>query len=227
MAQQLYITQEDIKAYLGIADDTTTYDKFFQLMIPKVMAYIDKYTGRTWGWGGDDPTDKTNYKSILDAYPNGEVYDGDITDTIWLNNTDIFAVDEVKVGNPNLGDPTVLTSQQYLWRNDGRLMLGGNYFESSIYRHGGDVTDPFYGGAVVGNQVIAVKYWYGVAGVPDDIAMACLDILQGVFIGRKAQGIGSERIGEYEIRYDTQFRAALGKAPDTLRILDGYRMPRM
>lgn len=229
MAQQLYTTTNDLKAYLGIADSNTTQDAFFQLIIPKVMAYVDKYTGRTFGWGdASNPADKTKYKSILTIpyTAAGEVHDGFFGTAVWLRNMDIVAVDEVKVGNPSVGTPTTLDSSQYVWRFDGRLLLGGNYFDSSLYPDENSGSS-FYGTISGGYQTITVKYWYGVFGVPEDIALACLDLCQSMYISRKSQGLMGERLGDYQINYDIGFRKALASQPDTLNTLQGYRMPRL
>lgn len=229
MAQQLYITQADLKAYLGIGDSITTYDAFLQLIIPKVMAYIDKYTGRTFGWGTPgDLNDLTNYKDITDEADtvDGEVHDGLYGTKLYLRNMDIASVDEIKVGNPSVGTPVTLTSTQYVWRSDGRLLLGGNWFDSTGFPSGGDNQD-FYGLVAGGYQTIAVKYHYGVFGVPEDVALACLDLCQSMYVSRKSQGIGSERLGDYSITYDIGFRKALSTQPDTLNVLKGYRRTRL
>lgn len=226
MAQQLYVTQADVKAYLGIPETTTTHDAFIQLIIPKVMAYIDKYTGRSFGWGTpDNPSDTANYKSITDEpdTANGEVHDGLYGTQVWLRHTDIVAVDEIKVGNPSVGTPTTLDASQYLWRPDGRLILGGNWFDSTGFPTSGS-NESFYGVVSGGYQTIAIKYKYGYFGVPEDIAMAALDLCQSMFVARKSQGIMSERLGDYQINYDVNLRAALAKQPDTLNTLKGYRL---
>lgn len=226
MAQQLYVTQADVKAYLGIPDSITTHDAFIQLIIPKTMAYIDKYTNRTFGWGDPNaPSDLTNYKNVIDDpyTANGEIHDGLYGSKIYLRNTDIVGVDEVKVGNPTVGTPTVLDASQYLWRFDGRLILGGNWFDSTGFPTGGN-NESFYGLVGGGYQTITVKYHYGYFGVPEDIALACLDLCQSMYVARKAQGLDMERLGDYMVRYDITLRAQLAKQPDTLNVLKGYKL---
>lgn len=226
MTQQLYVTQADVKAYLGIPDSTTTHDAFIQLIIPKAMAYIDKYTNRSFGWGDpNNPSSVTNYKSVTDEpyTADGEVHDGLYGTKIYLRNTDIVSVDEVKVGNPTVGTPTTLDPSQYIWRADGRLILGGNWFDSTGFPTGGN-NESFYGLVGGGYQTITVKYHYGYFGVPEEIALACLDLCQSIFVARKSQGLFRERLGDYDIQYDVNFRAALAKQPDTLNVLKGYKM---
>jgi hypothetical protein len=229
MAQQSYVTQADVKAYLGIPDSNTASDQFIQIIIPKVMAYIDKYTGRTFGWGTpDNLADFTNYKNIVDdaATVNGEIHDGLYGTQIWLRNMDIASIDEIKIGNPNVGTPTILNTAQYLVRNDGRLILGGNWFDSTGFPNGSS-TQSVYGLVAGGYQTIAVKYHYGYAGVPEDIAMAALDLCQALNVARKANGIMRERLGDYQIDYDANLRGALARQKDTMGVLKGYRMVRL
>lgn len=226
MAQQLYVTPADLKAYLGIAETNTSLDPFLQLIIPKAMAYIDKYTSRTFGWGNpDDQSDPTNYKDITDTpyTADGEVHDGLYGTKIYLRNTDIVAVDEIKVGNPSVGTPTTLDPAQYVWRFDGRILLGGNYFDSTGFPTGSS-NESFYGLISGGYQTIAIKYHYGYYGVPEDIAMACLDLCHSIYVTRKSSGIMRERLGDYDIQYDVNFRTTVAKNPDLLGTLKGYRM---
>jgi hypothetical protein len=224
MAQQAYTTVSDIKSYLGIT--SSTYDAFFTLIIPKAMAYIDKYTGRTFGWGNPASTsDLTDYKNITSDQHNhnGEVHDGLYGTKIYLRNCDIVSIEEIKVGNPSVGTPTTLASSQYIWRADGRVLLGGNWFDSTGFPTSGNNQD-FYGLIAGGYQTITIKYHYGFYGVPEDIALACMDLCGALYLNRKSQGITGERLGNYQVNYDGGFRKALKDQPDVLGTLRGYKM---
>lgn len=223
--QQPYTTFQDLKAYLDISDSSE--DAVLKLLIPRAMAFIDNYTRRTFGWGGDDPSDPTNYKSITD-YPgtrNGELYDGFAGKILYLNNTDIVSVDEVKLGLSSLDYWTTLQAGNFVWRDDGRLILGGNYFDSGYagVEGGGSDAGNFFGAVAAGYQTISVKYHYGIAGVPADISLACLDICAALYSLRKTLALKQERIGDWEVVYQSNIRAQIKNQPDTLATLDLYR----
>lgn len=222
--QQPYVSYEDLRSYLKIPDNSE--DTLLQLLIPKAMEFIDHYTGRTFGWGNpDDPTDITYYKSVTDDPPtaNGELYDGFAGKILYLYNMDIVSIDEVKLGISSLDSWTILQPNNYVWRDDGRLILGGNYFnayDSDAYT-GSDAN--FFGAIAAGYQTVSVKYHYGVYGVPPSIALACLDICLALYTIRKNLGIRQERIGDWQVEYQANVRAQLKNQPDTLGALNLWK----
>lgn len=311
MAQQQYINYLDLKAYLSIDDTDTTQDKFLQIIIPQAMAFIDRYTKRTFGWGdtgdsalidysdtnnillksavttgssnpytltltfvapgpwqvgssinlsgftpsgyngdytiatasadgatftvditsnpgavttlGTVQSNVTNYRTVIQ-----ESYDSLIGHIFYLRNCDIRSVDAVWLGLRNINQPTLLDKTQYVWRDDGRIILGGAYFntyDSSVYT--GDSNANFWGAVASGYQTVTVNYKYGYVGVPPEIAMACLDICQTMYIMRQSKGIYRERIGDYDIMYQRSILQELEKRPDILGILDIWKRRRV
>lgn len=222
--QQPYTTYQEAKIYLGVTDNSQ--DALIKMLIPKAMAFIDSYTQRTFGWGGDDPTDPTNYKSITD-FPgtvNGELYDGYAGKILYLNNFDIVSIDELKLGISSLDQWQVLEPGEFVFRDDGRLILGGNYFDSGFYVAGGPSNAGNFFGAIAGGyQTISIKYHYGYAGVPGDIALACLDILMVLYTLRKTLALKQERIGDWEVVYQSNIRSQIKNQPDTLNALETYK----
>lgn len=304
MAQLPYTTTTALKNYLKVATSDTSNDGFLTLIIPQVAAFIDRYTGRTFGWGDTGDSTQIDYSNasglgVVSATVSGqnatfklfspspfavgsiilvsgftptalngtwtvtavspdltqvtvnigiggvqnatiqgtiatspsnfkfmqqEEYDGGVGHTIYLMNMDIRSVDSVWVGTRNIYPPTLLDPNQYVWRNDGRLILGGNYFNtynSSDYT-GGDNAG-FTGVASSGLQTISVSYHYGYIGVPPEISLACEDIISAMFRLRTSQGIKMEMAGDYRVQYNETLRAALKMCPDTLGILDLWR----
>jgi len=221
--QQPYVTYQDLKAYLKLTDNTD--DAFLQLIITKVMGFIDRYTHRTFGWGNpDDPTDMTAFRSITDfpATANGELYDGYAGKILYLNQTDIVSIDQVQLGISTLNEWTVLNAEEFVWRDDGRLILGGNYFnayDSQAYMDD-SMSENFFGAIAAGYQTIQVQYHYGVYGVPPEISLACLDICMSMYILRKNLGIKMERIGDWEQTFEASIRSQLKNEPDALGLLD-------
>ena len=219
--QQPYTTYQELKSYLRLTDSSD--DPYLKLLIPKVMGFIDRYTHRTFGWGNPaDPTDMTMFKDIATEIgcANGEIYDGLNGKIIYLNNVDIRDVYEVKLGISTMNSWQVLQPGNYIWRDDGRLIMGGNYF-NSFYQAGEE--NDIFGTLSSGYQTITVKYHYGYYGVPPEISLACLEICAALFVLRKNLGIKQERIGDWQVDYQANIRAELKNQPDTLNSLNMFR----
>lgn len=169
---------------------------------------------------GEVGPDVINY-----AFKQQQAYDGLVGHTFYLRDMDIRHIDALWVGSRNIYPPVLLDAQQYVWRDDGRVILGGAYFDtynSSDYT-GGDETTDFYGTIAAGFQTITVSYHYGYIGVPPEIALATNDIASALYRLRFAQGLKSEQAGDYRITYDDTLRKALEDCPDSLGILNRWR----
>lgn len=161
----------------------------------------------------------TNYK-----YKTTSQFDGLAGHTIYLRDSDIRSIDTLYIGLRNVAQPVLLDHTQYVWRDDGRIILGGAYFNTyntADYTDQGDSN--FYGTVAAGFQTIMVSYWYGHVGVPSDLSLAALDICSAMYNLRTAAGLQEERTGDYLIRYDINIRAMLQRHPDLLGILEHYR----
>lgn len=316
MAQLPYTDLSTVKAFLSIADTDTSQDAFLASIIPMVQTFIERYTGRTFGWGDedangellDDPhTDYSNSDGIaITAVPslngtaltvslaapapwvvgnnvslyggdtaayngvwkvaekptpvtlvldlstsagtlsgaaaamvtsgNGyvgnfvsnylliqqEQYDGTAGREIWLRNMDIRSIQSVYLGLRNVATPTLLPPTNYLWRDDGRFFIGGSYFnayDSSMYAN----EDSFYGSLVNGFQTLTISYYCGYVGVPPEIQLAATDLVMAYAMLRKGMGLNYERVGDYQVGYDMQFRKLLQSQPDALNTLNIWR----
>lgn len=157
-------------------------------------------------------------------YLSQESHDGLVGKTIYLRNMDIRSIDSLYIGLRNIAQPALLDHTQYVWRDDGRVILGGAYFnsyDSGIYADAND--NAFYGTVAAGYQTITISYWYGYIGIPPELNLAALDICAAMYILRKSLGLQQERVGDYEIRYDIAFRKALLDQPDSLNVLNIMR----
>lgn len=322
MSQQTpYTDIATCKAFLNIDSGDTSQDAFLSAIIPMAQTFIERYTGRTFGWGDvssegeplDDPlTDYSNTDNIgissytlsgtnltittmgphpwqvganisvygigdsnlngvwqVTARPSAtqlivdtsvqtgtqsasdsaaipatgsnfagyignavsnyryitqESQDGIVGSEVWLRNMDIRSVESVYIGQRNLAQPVLLDHTQYVWRDDGRLFLGGAYFnsyDSSAY--GGGNGGDFYGTLAAGFQTIMVSYYCGYIGVPPDVTLAATDLVLSYYTLRKGMGIQMERIGDYQVQYDITFRKMLQSQPDSLNTLNMYR----
>lgn len=304
MAQIPYTNVMSLKTYLKITSTDTSNDGFLTMISSQVTAFIENYTGRTFGWGDVGDSVDTDYSNtgnlgITSATISGtlctftfyagapfvvgaqvivsgfvptqingtwtvsavsadttrvtvdlgvggvtnaatigrvtadvinykfqqqEAYDGLVGSTFYLQNMDIRSIDAIWIGSRNIYPPVLLNPQQYVWHNDGRIILGGAYFNSvNSNNYGGGETSSFYGTIASGYQTITVSYHYGVKGVPGDIALAAEDIASAMYRLRSSQGISSEQAGDYRIAYNPMLRTLMKQSPDTLGILDSYR----
>lgn len=305
MAQLPYTTSTNLKNVLKIAATDTSDDGYLTLIVPRVQAFIDRYTGRSFGWGDVGDSANTDYSNtdnlgIISATISGnnctftfyaaapfvvgsvvvvsgftptaingtwtvtyvsadktqiavnlgiggvqnatiigtvvssvsnfkfmqqEAYDGLVGHTFYLMNMDVRHVDALWVGSRSLYPPVLLNPNQYVWREDGRIVLGGSYFNSynsSNYTGGGSSGD-FSGTLGSGYQTITVSYHYGYIGVPPEIAMACEDIISALHKLRLSQGVHMEQAGDYRIQYNDTLRQAMKMCPDSLGVLDMWR----
>jgi hypothetical protein len=316
-SQDQYTDLNTVKAFLSIGDTDTSQDAFLTAIIPMVQTFIDRYTGRTFGWGDEDSnegiiddvnTDWSNtdciaiqsvalngtlltintagpnpfvvgqnislFGSPTSAY-NGvwavttrnsatqlivetntskgtllasrsalvasgagyignavtnykfvtqEQHDGFVGNTIYLRNMDIRSVDSVYLGLRNSGQPVLLDPSQYVWQDDGRLILGGSFFNSyNSNLYGDGSTSSFYGEVASGTQTIMASYWYGHIGVPPELSLAAVDLVIAYHTLRKSAGIQRERVGDYDVQYDVTFRKLLQTQPDNLNTLNIMR----
>ncbi len=306
-SQQPYLTLSDAKAYLNIADTDDSQDMFLTNTIQYVQGFIDRYTGRTFGWGdkGDSATiDYSNSDNIgiisatligniltmtlmgggpwkigqnvsvfntgvpayngvwavtaipgfsqisVDisvskgtlspsnnaantnspapnffgyignyvqnyAYKTQDQYDGYGGNTIWLRNMDIRSIDTLYIGLRNIAQPVLLDHTQYSWRDDGRLILGGSFFNTVNSGAYDPQNSSFYGSVASGYGSISISYWYGYAGLPPEVSMAAADMVSTLYVLRKSTGVHQESIGDYSVRYDLTLRAQLKDNPDS------------
>lgn len=185
-----YVTRPQLKTYLQISD--TSQDALLDLLIESVEALIESRTGRHWG----DPETVTD-----------EVYD--YKPILWLRNMDITAVDAVKLGNSQTGTPTALSSGDYTWSDEGRIVLGSQYgFVPSQWNY----------------DYVQVSYKYTAGAVPADLRLAAMQVAS-VFYNKSTSGgqqITREKIGNLETQYKSQDES-LAQRPDILNVINGYK----
>jgi hypothetical protein len=313
-SQDQYTDLNTVKAFLSLSDTDTSQDLFITTIIPMVQTFIDRFTGRSFGWGDEDSsgqivddinTDWSNSDCLsVDSFSGGgatltvntigphpfvagqnvalygssgshngvwavtarnnaqqfvvdttaskgalpvsrtaigtsingycgsfvttykyiqqEQHDGFAGNTLYLRNMDIRSVDSVYLGLRNSGQPALLDPSQYVWQDDGRLILGGSYFntyDSNVYNSGGNGSS-FYGEVASGTQTVMVNYWHGYIGVPPELTLAATDLVLGYYTLRKGMGIQRERTGDYDVQYDVTFRKLLQEQPDSLNTLN-------
>jgi hypothetical protein len=103
----LYCTVAEVRQFSGV-DSSEFSDTAVYNMIQRVTARIDELTGRTWK-GTQTETD--------------EYYDGDDTDMLWLNHTDIQSVTSLSIDDNSDGTYTSITSTYVHVYEQGYIVL--------------------------------------------------------------------------------------------------------
>ena len=154
-------------------------------------------------------------------------FDGLVGATIWLPDMDIRSIDTLYIGLRNIAQPVLLDHTQYVPRDDGRVILGGAYFnsyDSSAYI-GGDGNDDssFYGSVAAGYQTVMVSYYFGYIGVPADIQLATLDLAATMYNIRRAGGLHMEKSIDYQVQFDITLRKQIANNPDIMGALNVWK----
>jgi hypothetical protein len=135
----LYTSIADVRRFTAVGtsefSDTSIYD-----MIKRVTGRIDELTGRTW----------KGVQTVIDEY-----YDGDDTDILWLNNTDLISVSALSIDDNQDGTYTSVTTSYVFVYPDGHIILGRNAEITSF--------------VAAGPKAVKVSYTYGNAKPTESI----------------------------------------------------------
>ena len=133
----VYCSVTDVRRFTAV--DTSEFaDIAIYDMIKRVTSRIDELTGRTWK-GVQTKTD--------------EYYDGDDTDLLWLNQTDIQSVTAVSIDDNLDGTYTSITISKVHTYNEGYIVLDRNAEITTF---------------VAGPRTIKVTYTYG-NSIPSEV----------------------------------------------------------
>ena len=127
----LYTSVADVRRFTAVGSsefsDAAVYD-----MIKRVTGRIDELTGRTW----------KGVQTVTDEY-----YDGDDTDILWLNNTDLISVSALSIDDNQDGTYSSVTTSYVFVYPDGHIILGRNAEITSF--------------VAAGPKAVKVSYTYG------------------------------------------------------------------
>lgn len=186
------ISLEDMKQYLGIASDDNTKD--FVLTV-----YINGFSDYIQGVG--QSILKTDYK---------EKYAGTGTQNLILNNKPINSVTSLKIGNNDLKDFEVISSEGVLFRNSGWALNGTNY--------------PFMHDRVNWSyKYIEVEYNAGYETVPSDLLMLMLAMIDGAYsmnLDIDGKSMKSYKISDVSITWRDE---VMKLSSENQRILSKYK----
>lgn len=177
------ISLADLKAILGIASADTSQDSQLTACINSASKAIQTYLGRGW---------------LIKNYSadTTEVFDGNGRNRLHVNYP-IVSLTSVTVTHLPTGSTTVYTSSGLTIRNS----VGIVQIPPKI---GTEVSPVDVGVFSQGFQNISVIYrygWNGITNVPEDVALACADVVTFMRTGVQGGGKKAERIGNYAVTY--------------------------
>lgn len=188
MAAYDLTTSTDVKSYLDIT--ASTWDTLLANLVTNSSVWIENYCGgRRFKNSGSDVT---------------EYYDGDPNlegkKIIFVRNTPIISVTSVSYASGSLSSPTWIAfdATSYYVRND----RGGQLIFDSLPQ---------------GNQNIRVIYQGGYATIPEDLALACIQLVARIFNKRKSEGVLNESVGGASVSWDREL------TPELRKTLNRYR----
>lgn len=178
----------NVKTYLDIS--VTTWDTLLATLVTSCSVWIENYCGglRFKNSG----VDVTEYH---DGDPNGEG-----KQIIFVRNTPIISVTSVSYATGALDSPTweVYDPEFYYVRND----RSGEIFFDSL---------------PIGRQNIRVIYQGGYSSIPEDLSLACMQLVARVFNRRKSEGVLNESVGGASVSWDKELSVDLRKTLNRYR----------
>ena len=205
MSQAAYATLQQVKDQLRVSN--TTQDTYISDLLARASEFVDTFTRRKFG-----------ASQTTDFQVTNEIHDSRAANICYVDNMDIKSIQSFQIGNVN-GTFQTLSPTTYLWKPTGRIVIGGVAFGNSFY------SSSIYPSLSAGYQTIQISYTYGYPTVPRQIEQATVDIVCQLFQLSKAFGVRGEKIGEYQIQYDTNYLAQLESRPDILGTLKAWRRP--
>lgn len=170
---------DELKDYLGIADDDTSQDARLQLIVDAVNEQVEATTLRNWG------EDKTRT----------EVQD--YRDSIFTQRMGVKSITSIKryqTGTETAGDD--LDEDSYTWNWVGRVTLDQNYGDDYNRGDYNAVTITYVYGMREGEVA------------PADLKLAALDqareFYEGTATGSNARKVKSETTGSYRIEFSDE-----------------------
>lgn len=188
MAAYDLTTSSDVKSYLDIT--ASTWDTLLANLVTNCSVWIENYCGgKRFKNSGVDVTE------YHDGDPNLEG-----KKIIFVRNTPIISVTSVSYASGSLSSPTwtAFDAASYYVRND----RGGQLIFDSLPQ---------------GNQNIRVIYQGGYSTIPEDLALACIQLIARVFNKRKSEGVLNESVGGASVSWDRELTPELRKTINRYR----------
>jgi len=140
----VYTTVTDVRNFTGVSSSEFSDNAVYGL-IRRSTNVIDELSGRTW----------RGVQTVTD-----ELYDGDDTDMLWLDNTDIQSVTAVSIDDNQDATYTDITTTYVYVYSEGYIILGRNAELTSF--------------VAAGPQSVKVSYTHGIASPSETVRELCL-----------------------------------------------------
>lgn len=141
-----YVTIDEVRAMLKLQQAEYSDDDV-QLFINKATKKVDEVTGRTW-------------QGIREA--KNELYDGNDTNIIYLNNTDVRSLDAIAIDDNNTGDFTTFSAGGFEVYEEGKIYLNPEKVEAE--------SEYF----VKGHNNVRISYRFGNQAPTESVKELCL-----------------------------------------------------
>lgn len=188
MAAYDLITTSEVKSFLDI--QTSTWDTLIGTLITNCSVWIENYCGGIRF---------KNSGSNVTEYHDGDPF-AEGNKSIFLNNFPVISVASVSSANGDLDDPTW---DAYDPAND--YVVNTSTGEISFYS------------LPVGKRNIRVVYQGGYSAIPEDLKLACIEMVARTFNKRKSFGVANESVGGASVSWERELDVDLRKTLNRYR----------
>jgi hypothetical protein len=188
MAAYDLITTSEFKLFLDI--QVSTWDTLIDSLVTSCSVWIENYCGGLrFKNSGSDVTE----------YYDGETQDDDRM-SIFVKNIPIISVTSVASASGSYSSPT--------WTN---FDAANDYV---VNRQTGQIS---FFSLPEGKQNIRVIYQGGYSSVPEDLKLACLELVARTFNKRKSFGVSNESVGGASVTWEKELDVDLRKTLNRYR----------
>lgn len=188
MAAYDLVTTANVKSFLDI--QTTTWDTVIGTLVTSCSVWIENYCGGIRF---------KNSLSDITEYHSGDPY-GEGNTSIFLSNIPIVGITSIASASGSLSSPT--------WTN---------YSAATDYVVNTDTGEVKFLALPVGVKNIKVVYQGGYANIPEDLQLACLELVARVFNKRKSYGASNESVGGASVTWEKELEVDLRKTLNRYR----------
>lgn len=188
MAAYDLVTTANVKSFLDI--QTTTWDTVIGTLVTSCSVWIENYCGGIRF---------KNSLSDITEYHSGDPY-GEGNTSIFLSNIPIVSITSIASASGSLSSPT--------WTN---------YSAATDYVVNTDTGEVKFLALPVGVKNIKVVYQGGYTNIPEDLQLACLELVARVFNKRKSYGASNESVGGASVTWEKELEVDLRKTLNRYR----------
>lgn len=188
MAAYDLVSTANVKSFLDI--QTTTWDTIIGTLITSCSVWIENYCGGIRF--KNSLSDVTEYHSG-DPFAEGNT-------SIFLANIPVDSITSIASSSGSLSSPT--------WTN---------YSAATDYVVNTSTGEVKFSSLPVGSQNIKVVYQGGYATIPEDLQLACLELVARVFNKRKSYGVSNESVGGASVTWEKELEVDLRKTLNRYR----------